>query len=258
MPLVTSTSPSWSRTAFESIRPTSMLPVAVNFPVAGLYSSAVEVSPPSHRTSPFCSSVAVPFCPGGISLPVKVNVPEAAADAGAAAKLTARASAASGTMCNRRGRFMKPPSRGRAGTSPASCRAPGPPVRPAPPARHAEPLVPRQPEPEGPPGAEQGGNPYVFRSLGKKWPWPFPGSLGDDVGYPTGDDDQPQHRRVRRVLGIAWVGGDDGLDLVLARAGRDLDPKPRLAVDLHRDDHCRPGRQRLVGLGERGADGHLV
>src|SRR5689334_20693616 len=62
-------------------------------------------------------------------------------------------------------------------------------------------------------------------------------SLGDDVGYPPGDDDQPQLRRVRRVLGIAGVRGDDGLDLVLARARRDLDLEPRLAVDLYRYDH---------------------
>src|SRR5215831_563607 len=123
---------------------------------------------------------------------------------------------------------MKPPSRGRAGPSPASSRAPGPSVRPAPPSRHAGSLVSRRPEPEGRAGAEQRGNPYVFRSLGKKWPSPFPGSSGDDVGYPPGDDDQPPHRRARRVLGIAGVGDDDGPDLVLARTRRDLDLEPRL------------------------------
>src|SRR6266436_4831868 len=104
MPLVTSTSPSWSRTAFDCRRPTSMLPVAVKVLVAGLYSSAL----------------------------VRVGVP-----------------------------------------------------------------------PKAP--------------LGCQWSRPFPGSSGDDVGYPPGDNDQPPHRRARRVLGIAGVGGDDGLDLGLAR-----------------------------------------
>src|SRR5215471_2712167 len=119
LPPATSTWPFCSSVAVELRRGVFIWPVTAQVPVAGLYSSGVgsagapppELSPVS-STWPFCSSVALPSVCEKVMLPVAVNVPEAAASAGAAAaRPTPRASAASGTTCNRRDRFIDvPPS----------------------------------------------------------------------------------------------------------------------------------------------------
>src|SRR5215469_116746 len=116
-PPAASTWPFCSSAVAASVRGVFIWPVTVQAPVAGLYSSGLGSSgaPPPElapltSTWPFCSSVALPSVCAACMLPVAVNVPEAAADAGAAAaRPTPRASAASGTQCNRRDRFIDIP-----------------------------------------------------------------------------------------------------------------------------------------------------
>jgi hypothetical protein len=72
-----------SRVAVWLERPAFMLPVTVQVPVAGLYSSALARAilpvpgPPTARTWPLGSSVAVSNTRGLFMLPVTVHVPAA-------------------------------------------------------------------------------------------------------------------------------------------------------------------------------------
>src|SRR6516164_2855605 len=83
-PPATSTWPLFSSVAVKSSRAVVMLPVGLNVPVAGLYSSALLVAalptpPPATSTWPFCSTVAVKVraARAVVMLPVGLNLPVA-------------------------------------------------------------------------------------------------------------------------------------------------------------------------------------
>src|SRR5215469_15563848 len=88
IPIATSTSPSVNSVAVWFVRALAISPVIVHLPVAGSYNSALattvplELLPPTTRTRPFSSCVAV--CPlrGTFRVPVFIQLPDACASTG--------------------------------------------------------------------------------------------------------------------------------------------------------------------------------